>query len=84
MAEGWRDQAACVGVDYKVMFPSQPRGGRGRSTEEIAREAKAVCAFCPVREECLRYALDNNISHGVWGGMTPNQRTRVRRKMKVS
>ncbi|MFE3072426.1 WhiB family transcriptional regulator [Streptomyces sp. NPDC059247] len=36
--------------------------------------AKAVCTGCPVRAECLAYALDGRIEHGVWGGMTERER----------
>jgi WhiB family redox-sensing transcriptional regulator len=43
---------------------------RGAST----REAKAVCAGCPVRVECLDYALGNSIKYGIWGGLSEHQR----------
>ncbi|MGA5215215.1 WhiB family transcriptional regulator [Streptomyces cinereoruber] len=36
--------------------------------------AKALCAECPVRAECLAHALDERIEHGVWGGMTERER----------
>ncbi|CCA58875.1 MULTISPECIES: WhiB family transcriptional regulator [Streptomyces] len=36
--------------------------------------AKALCAGCPVRAECLAHALDERIEHGVWGGMTERER----------
>lgn len=36
--------------------------------------AKALCAGCPVRAECLAYALDERVEHGVWGGMTERER----------
>ncbi|MER5737299.1 WhiB family transcriptional regulator [Streptomyces sp. NPDC002262] len=36
--------------------------------------AKALCGGCPVRAECLAYALDGRIEHGVWGGMTERER----------
>ena len=34
---------------------------------DIAR-AKAICAKCPVRDQCLRAALEENEPWGVWGG----------------
>ena len=30
--------------------------------------AKSVCARCPVESDCLIYALQNRVRHGVWGG----------------
>ena len=46
--------------------------------------AKAICARCPVRRECLDYAISEGDHYGVWGGMTDNQRDRIaqlRKKM---
>jgi WhiB family redox-sensing transcriptional regulator len=42
--------------------------------------AKAVCAGCPVRAECLSEALDDRLEWGVWGGMTERERRAVLRK----
>ncbi|WP_406066306.1 WhiB family transcriptional regulator [Streptomyces sp. NBC_01077] len=36
--------------------------------------AKALCTGCSVKAECLAYALDERIEHGVWGGMTERER----------
>jgi WhiB family transcriptional regulator, redox-sensing transcriptional regulator len=43
------------------------------------RPAKAVCARCLVRQECLEYAVDEHIADGVWGGVAPAARQRLRR-----
>ncbi|GHF92979.1 hypothetical protein Shyd_62800 [Streptomyces hydrogenans] len=37
-------------------------------------QAKELCVGCTVRAECLAYALDRRIEHGVWGGMTERER----------
>jgi WhiB family redox-sensing transcriptional regulator len=42
--------------------------------------AKKVCRACPVRGECLAYAMDAPIDHGIWGGMTERERRRYRRQ----
>lgn len=73
-AEGsWRLRAACAGKPQAWWFP--PRGGDQR---ELAL-AKAICRTCPVRVECLRFALDQEgpIS-GVWGGLSEAERRRRR------
>ena len=64
----WMDLAACDGTDNATFFPEI-----GGST----REAKRVCAVCPVRGDCLAYALDNRIAFGVWGGLSEQQRSRL-------
>ena len=46
---------------------------------ESMAEAKKVCSQCPVKAECLQYAMDLNIKHGVWGGVSERQRRQKRR-----
>ena len=70
----WRDEAACRGLDTEVFFPL---------SDEEADEAKAICATCPVREECLEFALLTRQDDGVWGGLTEAERRRLRRRRRV-
>lgn len=42
-------------------------------------EAKRICGLCPVRDECLTWALDHNEPEGIWGGLDPKERKRLRR-----
>lgn len=66
----WWRSAACREADPELFFPVSAHGpGAG----EIAR-AKAVCAACLVRRECLQYALATRQLHGVWGGTTEDER----------
>jgi WhiB family transcriptional regulator, redox-sensing transcriptional regulator len=70
---GWQYRAACRGDDSSLFFaPSYFE----RKEEKDAREAraKAICARCTVREECLEYALRIREPHGVWGGMNELER----------
>jgi len=60
----WRQHAACVGHNTEHFFPS---GSTGSASEDIA-QAKAVCAGCKVRQQCLDYALDTGQQDGIWGG----------------
>jgi WhiB family transcriptional regulator, redox-sensing transcriptional regulator len=73
----WKLKSACRGVDPDLFFPD--RGGS-------VREAKEVCRGCPVREECLRYALENGESFGIWGGTSERERRslRSRRRYRLS
>lgn len=70
---GWQYLGACRGQDTSIFFaPSHFE----RRDEKRAREAraKALCAVCPVREECLEYALRIREPHGVWGGLNESER----------
>lgn len=66
----WRRAAACRGADPDLFFPVS---STGRSLQQVG-QAKAVCAACAVRRQCLEFALATNQAHGVWGGMTAEER----------
>ena len=66
----WVLRANCVGIDAELFFPD-----RGEPT----RHAKAVCAGCEVRAECLDYALETGQKFGVWGGTSERERRALRR-----
>jgi WhiB family redox-sensing transcriptional regulator len=73
-AGSWQHAAACLHHAGKVdFFPA-----RGESV----REAKAVCATCSVRDECLEFALRTKVVHGVWGGMSERERRGLRRERR--
>ena len=70
---GWAELAACQDEDPELFFPISQVGPGARQSAQ----AKAVCARCPVRADCLRYALDNGLDHGVFGGTTADERRRL-------
>ncbi|MCT9007145.1 WhiB family transcriptional regulator [Streptomyces rhizosphaerihabitans] len=78
--DNWRDSAACRTVDPDLFFPI---GSTGPALLQI-QEAKAVCAGCPVRDECLRWALDTGQSVGVWGGTSEAERRALARRRSRS
>jgi WhiB family transcriptional regulator, redox-sensing transcriptional regulator len=63
----WYEYAACQGQGWEAFFDDP---------DPVA--AQQTCAACPVRVRCLRFALANQIDTGIWGGLTPEQRRRVR------
>jgi WhiB family redox-sensing transcriptional regulator len=68
MSAEWMESASCAGVDSAIFFVDE-----GRS---VAR-ARSVCRACPVRQDCLDYALTNGERYGVWGGLTERERCKV-------
>lgn len=70
--DDWQDRGLCAEVDPDLFFPE--KGGS-------VREAKRVCARCPVRVECLEEALANDERFGVWGGLSETDRRRLRRRV---
>jgi WhiB family redox-sensing transcriptional regulator len=67
----WMAEGLCAQVDPELFYPD-----KGGST----REAKQVCAGCPVLAECLAYALVNGERFGVWGGTSERERRRIKHR----
>lgn len=72
----WHRWAACRGEDPELFFPIS---STGQALAQIT-EAKKVCVRCPVRKECLRFALTTRQDHGIWGGLTEDERRILRRR----
>lgn len=70
----WTQDAACRGTEPDLFFPV---GGSGPALEQ-AQEAKAVCNRCPVTAQCLAWAQAEGFGHGIWGGLTEEERRRPR------
>lgn len=70
---GWQYHAACRGEDSNQFFAPNYFE---RKEEKDAREAraKAICTRCPVRVECLEYALRTREPHGIWGALNEAER----------
>jgi WhiB family redox-sensing transcriptional regulator len=69
--ESWRLEAACREKPTALFFSERA---------ETVAEAKAVCADCPVRSECLAFAQKTKQSDGIWGGFDEDERRKLRRK----
>ncbi len=66
----WMDKSKCTYKDRDLFFPA---------SGESVTPAKTICTMCPVRNECLDYAIGNNIHHGVWGGLSDRERRKLKR-----
>ena len=74
----WQEHAACNGMDLVLFFG--PPGERPVERAARERNAKAVCARCPVRRECGDEAVGRPENHGIWGGLNEDERARERRR----
>lgn len=83
--EPWREDAECRpgnGHDPRLWFPREVQEWATRREQralqrirhEMTEEARAICMMCPVRDECLAYAVGTGETEGIWGGLTPLER----------
>jgi WhiB family redox-sensing transcriptional regulator len=86
----WQREAACVGTDPEIFYPvsaQDAQGDRAKAQLALIKVAKTICNGdaeigrppCPVRLECLAYAMERHERHGIWGGMTHNERDQLRK-----
>lgn len=72
--QDWQDSAKCRGLDPELFHPQ----GIGTVAEDQTARAKAVCAGCAVRLQCLELALVmGSAAEGVWGGADERERRRL-------
>lgn len=67
----WDIEAGCQSIDPDVFFPDR--------TSDHGAAAKAICRGCPVRTQCLEFAIATRLDHGIWGGLTETERRSLRR-----
>jgi WhiB family redox-sensing transcriptional regulator len=69
--EMWREDAICSQTDPDAFYPD--KGGS-------SKDAKTICALCPVQSECLDYALSRDERFGVWGGKSERERRKLKHR----
>ena len=67
---GWRDNAACRGMDVDLFYPE-------RGDHEGIAAAVAICNTCTVADHCLDWALTNREFLGILGGKTAKRREQI-------
>lgn len=68
----WMTQARCKGMT-DLFF--------NEGNVAFVREAKHICASCPVKKECLGFAMRND-DQGIWAGTSTRERERIRRALR--
>lgn len=80
----WENRARCRGAD-KDLWTSDTPGAPGNAERALA---KAECARCPVRADCLEFALAQpwgaDQGTGIWGGCTWQERKAMLRARRES
>jgi WhiB family redox-sensing transcriptional regulator len=80
--EEWIHKAACKNADPEIFFPPRDKV----LYTKIAIQAKVYCngpkgnTPCPVRAECLWYAITDDAQHGIFGGLSHRERNAMVRK----
>lgn len=77
----WQEHAACRGLDTGLFFSGEnPRENAAAEAKKRER-AREICAGCPVRVQCLEYAVLWDCV-GIWGGMTTKERAKYAKELK--
>jgi WhiB family transcriptional regulator, redox-sensing transcriptional regulator len=76
----WRLDAACAHMDTLIFFPI---GETGPVAQQVSL-AKSICASCPVREQCLEFAIATIQNDGIWGGTTEDERRLIKRARRAA
>lgn len=71
----WMLRARCRGFAPEEFFPSDGAG---------VEQARQICAECTVQVECLEYALEHRVNHGVWGGCSERERRRILKRRRAA
>jgi WhiB family redox-sensing transcriptional regulator len=67
----WQERARCGQHDPEIFFDPRVRA---------ERKAKSICAQCPVRLDCLAWALSVRAEFGIWGGLNGKERSALLRR----
>ncbi|HMC36454.1 MAG TPA: WhiB family transcriptional regulator [Actinomycetota bacterium] len=67
----WEDHARCLEHDPDIFFATRARA---------ERRAKSICSRCPVKADCLAFALQSKVEFGIWGGLNGNERRALLRR----
>lgn len=71
----WMERGNCARTNDRRFFSDS--GSTAQADQNAVR--KEFCNSCPVKTECLNYAIDNRIDNGVWGGASERERRRIRK-----
>lgn len=65
----------CLEYDADIFYPDE-------YDDASVAEAKSICNDCWMKNDCLEFALSTREKEGIWGGTTPDERYRIRRRVR--
>jgi WhiB family redox-sensing transcriptional regulator len=71
----WMAAGECRNHPPATFFPSDGVG---------VDRARKICGGCAVIDQCLEYALENRIDHGVWGATSERERRRILKRRRLT
>jgi hypothetical protein len=79
--EAWIKQANCRNMNPNLFFPEEEKGSSAKKI--YSEEVINACLNCPVLEPCQEWAVLHE-GYGYQGGLTPQQRAKVRKRLNIS
>lgn len=78
----WQYQGACRDAEDTLFF--HPEGERGAARRRRIEQTKAICAGCPVLQQCREQALAIREPYGIWGGLSEEERSQILTKRQIA
>lgn len=77
------EEPSCAEVGVEIFFnKDKDEALPGISQTAMYTEARKICETCPHKMECAEWGIYNE-THGVWGGLTPNDRSKLRKRLNI-
>ena len=84
MRKPWEfEDPLCAEVGTEVFFAREPDEVVSRKSQENYKEARKICQGCEHIVECAEWGIKYE-KYGMWGGLTPAERSQMRRKVQVT
>ncbi len=70
---------SCAETAPDIFFIDSEEGATPAEVYAGRKLAKQICASCPYQVECAEWAIAKHETLGIWGGLTPRERSDIRR-----
>jgi WhiB family redox-sensing transcriptional regulator len=73
----WYDRGKCLDMEWSTFFGTENETDTQLIGPATLRDAREICAVCPVSHKCLAFALAEHMQHGIWAGTSGRTRARI-------